>query len=156
MESHRSVNLPLKRERNLENLLTPMLVVAAALERDGRILLQQRAFSTMHGGLWEFPGGKVEAGETPEAALARELAEELGTRVGTNHLVPVTFASGSTANAPARSLVILLYRAAAFDGEPQCLEGEAIGWFRPEEIAALPMPPLDYPLAAALLRAMGQ
>ena len=91
-----------------------MLVVAAALVGpDGMVLLHRRAFGAVHGGLWEFPGGKVNPGESPESALARELAEELGIAVEEADLAPVGFASGQTAgDDPARALVILLYSCA--------------------------------------------
>lgn len=92
----------------------PMLVVAAALiAADGRILVQQRPLDKHHGGLWEFPGGKVEPGETPEAALARELAEELGIGVEAADLYPVAFSRGSAGDRP---MVLLLYRAERWEG----------------------------------------
>lgn len=130
-----------------------MLVVAAALIRvDGTVLLHRRAFGAVHGGLWEFPGGKVNEGETTESALKRELFEELDILVMENDLKPVAFASGQTQdNAPPRPLVILLYRCARWQGEPRCVEGAGIGWFAPGEIATLAMPPLDYPLARQLV-----
>ena len=138
---------------NLENPFTPMLVVAVALVRaDGCILMQQRNFSAVHGGLWEFPGGKVEAGESPEIAAVRELQEELAVWVDPASLEPVGFASGMTegANSARRPLVILLYACTAWDGVPQPCDAEAIGWYLPEAIRRLRMPPLDYPLADAL------
>lgn len=130
-----------------------MLVVAVALEgADGRILMQQRYFSAVHGGLWEFPGGKVEAGETPEIAAGRELEEELAVRIEPAALVPVGFASGMTAGAgdAQRPLVILLYACNAWQGMPHAREAEAIAWHAPDAIRELRMPPLDYPLADAL------
>lgn len=130
-----------------------MLVVAVALTgADGRILMQQRHFAAEHGGLWEFPGGKVEPGETPEHAAARELAEELGVGIEPAALRPVGFASGESAGkdgAP-RSLVILLYACSEWQNTPQPLDAEAIAWHAPEAIRDLDMPPLDYPLAEAL------
>jgi 8-oxo-dGTP diphosphatase len=130
-----------------------MLVVAVALMRtDGRILMQQRNFSSEHGGLWEFPGGKVEPGETPENAGVRELEEELAVRIDPAALAPVSFASGWTAQgrAPRRPLVILLYACDAWEGTPHAREAEAIAWHAPAAIGDLRMPPLDYPLADAL------
>jgi 8-oxo-dGTP diphosphatase len=126
------------------------LVVAAALiAPDGRICLQQRPLGKNHGGLWEFPGGKVEPGEHPRAALVREIHEELGAHLSEQALLPVGFADSPPA-AGGAGLVILLYACRAWAGEVRCLEGEAIGWYPLQEIAALAMPPLDYPLAAAL------
>jgi 8-oxo-dGTP diphosphatase len=127
----------------------PLLVVAAALVReDGRVCLQQRPPGKQHGGLWEFPGGKVESGEAPRHALARELAEELGIAVDPEALAAVGFAEGPLGQGG--SIVILLYACRRWTGEPRCLEAEAIGWHLPGDIAALAMPPLDYPLARAL------
>lgn len=128
-------------------------VVAGALGRaDGRLLMHLRPEGKHHAGLWEFPGGKVEPGEMPVAALVRELAEELGIVCNANDLVPCGFAEtpgtdGGGQGSPA--LVLMLYRLAAWQGEPQALEGGAVGWFTPDEIAALPKPPLDEALAAS-------
>lgn len=138
---------------NLENSFTPMLVVAVALAgADGRILMQQRSLSAVHGGLWEFPGGKVEAGESPEAAAIRELHEELAVRIEPASLLPVGFATGVTEGESRgqRPLVILLYACTSWKGVAQACEGEAIAWCPLETIHRLPMPPLDYPLADAL------
>lgn len=144
---------------NLEKSFTPMLVVAVALaDADGRILMQQRNLSAVHGGLWEFPGGKVEAGESPETAAARELYEELAVRIEPASLMPVGFASGMTegGSGARRSLVILLYACTAWDGVPHAREHEAIAWHAPETIHRLSMPPLDYPLADALCGFLGR
>ena len=138
---------------NLENSFTPMLVVAVALVgADGRILMQQRSLSSVHGGLWEFPGGKIEAAESPETAAVRELHEELAVRIESASLLPVGFASGVTEGGSSgqRPLVILLYACTSWEGVPHAREHEAIAWYRPETIHGLPMPPLDYPLADAL------
>ncbi len=125
-----------------------MPVVAAALVAgDGRVLLQQRPRGKQHGGLWEFPGGTVERGETPEAALVRELGEELGIVVDPAELVPVCFASAA---AGARHLLLLLYVARRWTGAPRPLDAAALAWVAPREMAEWPMPPADYPLAAAL------
>ena len=130
------------------NKSPPMLVVAGALAlADGRVLLQQRPEGRQHAGLWEFPGGKVEPGETPEAALVRELGEELGIRVDPAALSPAAFV---TAPLPGRTLILLLYRVAAWAGEPRALDAAALAWVPPAAMAAWPMPPADYPLAAYL------
>lgn len=143
----------------LEENLTPLFVVAVALVGpDGQILMQQRHLQAAHGGLWEFPGGKIEAGESPEIAAVRELQEELGVRIAKAALQPVGFASGVTATVgeggrePVKPLVILLYAAHAWDGVPEAREASAIGWYPSCELADLAMPPLDYPLAQALCR----
>jgi len=129
---------------------TAMLVVAAALERaDERILMQQRPAGKAHGGLWEFPGGKVEPGENPRDALVRELEEELAVTVESAALTPAGFADDAGGEGR-RAIVILLYTARAWNGEPRAMEGGACGWFTREEIAALDMPPLDYVLLAGL------
>lgn len=127
-------------------------VVAGALESgDGRWLMHLRPQGKHHAGLWEFPGGKVDAGEMPAAALVRELAEELGIVCDVSDLVPCGFAErGGDGASPA--LVIMLYRLARWQGEPQALEGGGVGWFTPDEIASLPKPPLDTELAARLFR----
>ncbi len=125
-----------------------LLVVAAALvATDGGVLLQQRPPGKQLAGLWEFPGGKIESGETPEAALVRELAEELGIVVNANALVPVTFASAGLGT---RQLLLLLYLVRDWEGEPRALEASALRWVRPGAMHALPMPPADVPLVAAL------
>lgn len=140
----------------MENFSTPILVVAVALiDAQGRILLQRRRLGSEHGGLWEFPGGKVEAGETPKTAALREIEEELAVRLDPARLVPVMFASDAAAPPPPRrSYVILLYTCRFWQGEAECRDGEEIRWYAADELAALEMPPLDYPLAAALLAAI--
>jgi 8-oxo-dGTP diphosphatase len=118
-----------------------MLVVAAALVRqDGTMLVQQRPTGKHHAGLWEFPGGRVEPGETPEAALVRELAEELGIDVDPADLVPSTFASGRGVDRP---LVLLLYRTTRWAGEPRAIEAVDLRWGSPADLRALSMPPGD-------------
>ena len=120
-------------------------------------MLQRRRIGGVHGGLWEFPGGKVEPGESPESALLREIEEELGIRLDQSALLPLTFASGPAQPPKSlRPLVILLYTCRAWHGDPFCHEGEEIRWFSPDALAELEMPPLDYPLAGALLKAIGE
>ncbi|MDR2857670.1 MAG: (deoxy)nucleoside triphosphate pyrophosphohydrolase [Novosphingobium sp.] len=131
-----------------------MLVVAAALIDSGnRILLQRRRLGSEHGGLWEFPGGKVEAGETPQIALLREIEEELGAHLDPAALTPLSFASDTIAPPPPRRpVVILFYTSRIWRGELVCRDGEEIRWFGIDELSALEMPPLDYPLAEVLSR----
>lgn len=128
-------------------------VVAGALDDgDGRLLMHLRPEGKHHAGLWEFPGGKVDPGEMPAAALVRELAEELGIACDSNDLVPCGFAETGPQRGASPALVLLLYRLARWQGEPQALEGGAVGWFTPDEIAALPKPPLDSELAVRLFQ----
>lgn len=130
-----------------------MAVVAGALARgDGRLLMHLRPEGKHHAGLWEFPGGKVETGEMPAAALVRELAEELGIVIEAVDLVPCGFAEAGGQGRGGPALVLLLYRLTRWQGEPRALEGGGVGWFTPEEIAALPKPPLDAELAARLFQ----
>ncbi|MBX7526541.1 (deoxy)nucleoside triphosphate pyrophosphohydrolase [Qipengyuania vesicularis] len=131
-----------------------MPVVALALtDGAGRWLMHRRPEEKHHGGLWEFPGGKVEIGENPPQALIREIGEELGIALSPADLAPVGFAQESFESS-ARPIVILLYRCARWEGEPQALEGGAVGWFTPEEVASLDKPPLDVSLAGALFQKM--
>lgn len=125
-----------------------LFVVAAALIDDqGRILLQQRPPDRSMAGLWEFPGGKVEQGETPEQALVRELAEELGIRVDVISLTPLSFASEALGTS---HLILLLYAARDWAGEPAALHAAELKWVVPSAMAQLPMPPADRPLARLL------
>ncbi len=129
-----------------------MLVVAGALCRsDGTWLMHQRPLAKHHGGLWEFPGGKVEAGEVPVFALIRELQEELGITIAADQCEPVGFAQDISGGGD-KAIVILLYRIEHWDGDPQALEGEAVGWFAPDAVVALDKPPLDIALAQQLLQ----
>ena len=131
---------------------TVIWVAAVALVRnDGRVLMQRRRRDRAHGGLWEFPGGKIERGESPEFACQREIAEELGLWLKPAALRPVGFASAAQLRQPGlQPLVILLYSCRLWRGEPRCLDDEEIDWFAPQALAGLAMPPLDYPLAVAL------
>lgn len=112
--------------------------------------MQKRRADRAHGGLWEFPGGKLEAGEAPQIGLIRELSEELGIRIAAQSLQWVAHASEDLPGA-GRPIVISLYTCRSWQGEPQCLDAEELGWFAPAEISALAMPPLDVTLAEALL-----
>lgn len=123
------------------------MVAAALVDGEGRILLQQRAPGRAMAGLWEFPGGKVEEGERPEAALARELEEELGIGVDLAALTPAAFASADNEGRP---MLLLLYLCREWRGEPRPLDAAALQWVRPAEMGALPMPPADAPLIPLL------
>jgi 8-oxo-dGTP diphosphatase len=125
-----------------------MIVVAAALvDADGRVLLQERSAGRQMAGLWEFPGGKVESDELPEAALIRELKEELGIETDTACLAPAAFASAPLGD---RHLLLLLYICRKWRGTPQALDAAALTWVRPAQMFALPMPPADKPLIGIL------
>ncbi|WP_188056364.1 (deoxy)nucleoside triphosphate pyrophosphohydrolase [Sphingosinithalassobacter sp. CS137] len=125
-----------------------LFVVAAALvDADGRVLVQQRPPGKPMAGLWEFPGGKVEHGEAPEAALARELTEELGIGVETACLAPATFASEPLGE---RHLLLLLYALRKWSGVPEARHASALRWLRPVELHRLEMPPADKPLIGLL------
>ena len=125
-----------------------VLVVACALiDADGRILLAQRPPGSKMAGLWEFPGGKVEAGERPEQALIRELDEELGIKVAEACLAPLTFASHAYDDF---HLLMPLYVCRRWQGTPRAREGQSFAWVRPARLADYPMPPADRPLVAML------
>ena len=127
-----------------------LLVVAGGLVGpNGTWLMHRRSFEKPHGGLWEFPGGKVESTEIPCEALVRELREELGIHVQTKHCMPAAFAEEMRSDAP-QAVVILLYTLRQWEGEPRAIEGEGVGWFTREEMGALDMPPLDRELMAQL------
>jgi 8-oxo-dGTP diphosphatase len=137
----------LRSDVNVQKIPTTVSVVAAALIGvDGRVLMHQRRFGGELGGLWEFPGGKVEALESNETALARELAEELGVVVD-----PVDLTYLDSSSEPGNPHVIALYTCRCWAGQPRCLTGEAIAWVPSASLLDLAMPPLDVPLARALL-----
>lgn len=127
------------------------VVALALLDHNDRVLMQRRPQSRAHGGLWEFPGGKVEPGEGPAAALVREIAEELAIAVDTADLVPLTFAANPEGEGQ-RSLVLLLYTCRRWHGDPVPEPGAELQWVNSPALSALAMPPLDVPLAAALQR----
>lgn len=126
-----------------------LLVAACALvDADGRVLLTQRPEGKKLAGLWEFPGGKVESGETPEAALIRELAEEVGLITKEACLAPLTFASHSYDEF---HLLMPLFVCRRFEGTARGLEGQALKWVRPRDMRDYPMPPADEPLIPYLI-----
>lgn len=138
----------------MQKISTPLVVSAVALlDSTRKVFMQQRNLASMHGGLWEFPGGKLEPGETPDGAGARELAEELGIALRAEDLIPVGFAADSGQDpAIGRPVIILLYACLRWQGDPIAHEAEAVSWFESSAISQLAMPPLDYPLAAQLHR----
>ena len=123
------------------------VVAVALLAADGRVLMQQRRLASEHGGLWEFPGGKVEPGETPEEALIRELREELGVTTKVACLAPLTFASHTYETF---HLLMPLFVCRRYEGIPQGLEGQVVKWVRPNALRDYPMPPADEPLIPIL------
>lgn len=125
-----------------------VLVAACALiDADGRILLAQRPPGKSMAGLWEFPGGKIEQGETPERALVRELKEELGLSTETSCLAPFAFASHAYETF---HLLMPLFLCRKWSGVPTGREGQAIKWVRPANLTDYPTPPADVPLMAQL------
>jgi 8-oxo-dGTP diphosphatase len=146
--SHTSINKTLQGDEKMEENPTMLLVVAAALtNQSGEILLQKRSEGRFMAGLWEFPGGKVEAGESPESALRRELKEELGILVEHQKLTPLAFASEPL---DGRNLLLLLYVCHGWQGTPQPLDAAELRWLRPADMRMLDMPPADIPLVSAL------
>ncbi len=130
-----------------------VLVVACALvDADHRILVTQRPEGKQLAGLWEFPGGKLEPGERPEAALIRELNEELGLVVKEPCLAPLTFASYAY---EAFHLLMPLYICRRWEGTPVSREGQALKWVRPGKLRELAMPPADEPLIPPLIDLLG-
>ena len=123
------------------------VVAVALIDGEGRVLVQRRPAGKMMAGLWEFPGGKVEPSETPEAALIRELAEELGIVVDPAMLEPAAFASEPLAG---RHLLLLLYICREWGGTPAALHAEELLWCPPEGLYNLAMPPADLPLIGRL------
>jgi 8-oxo-dGTP diphosphatase len=123
------------------------VVACALIDADGRVLLAQRPADKAMGGLWEFPGGKMEPGEAPESALIRELREELGIAVKEACLAPFTFASHAYTDF---HLLMPLYLCRRWEGTPQPLEHQALKWVWPKDMASYPMPPADLPLLPML------
>jgi len=127
----------------------PMLFVAAGalVDADGRVLIAERPEGKAMAGLWEFPGGKVRDGETPETALIREFEEELGIDTRESCLAPIAFASHRYDEF---HLLMPLYVCRVWQGTPTPLEGQKLAWVRPPRLADYPMPPADAPLVAML------
>lgn len=136
-------------EKTKQNQSIPVLLVVAValIDADGRILLTQRPEGKGMSGLWEFPGGKVEKGETPETALIREIKEEIDVDISHSCLAPITFASHSYQEF---HLLMPLYVCRVWEGTPVPKESQSLKWVRLENINDYPMPPADIPLIALL------
>ena len=128
----------------------PILLVAACalVDADNRVLLAQRPEGKSMAGLWEFPGGKIELGETPEETVIRELHEELGIQTKVACLAPLTFASHSYEGF---HLLMPLFICRRFEGTPMPREGQTLKWVRPNRMREYPMPPADEPLIPFLI-----
>ena len=142
-------------EVNTSPPLTTMTLVSAValIDRDGRVLLAKRPYNKTMAGLWEFPGGKIEVGETPEEALIRELYEELGINTSASCLAPLNFSSHSYAATEANRafhLLMMLYVCRRWQGRPHPIEGGELKWVRPQKIRNYPMPAADISLIATL------
>lgn len=141
-------------QRRLSKLDKMLLVSAAALiDVDGRVLLAQRPAGKFMGGLWEFPGGKIEANETPEEAIIRELHEELGIDTSKSCLAPLSFAShyyNASDDGGAFHLLMMLFICRRWEGKPHPIEGGALKWVRPHQLRNYQMPAADIPLISAL------
>ncbi len=123
------------------------MAAVALVDIDGRVLIARRPEGKAMAGLWEFPGGKLQAGETPEAALVRELREELGIDTRSSCLAPIAFASHAYEDF---HLIMPLYVCRVWQGSVTAREGQELAWVRPARLADYPMPPADQPLVAML------
>ena len=146
---------PMTAKTNTGLAVTKMVLVSAValIDRDGRVLLAQRPDGKAMAGLWEFPGGKIESGETPEVALIRELHEELEIDTAASCLAPLSFAShtyAATKTHPAFHLLMMLYVCRRWQGHLRPVEGGQLKWVRPQRLRDYPMPAADTPLIAAL------
>lgn len=126
---------------------TVLVAAVALIDPDGRVLLAQRPDGKSMAGMWEFPGGKVEPGETPEAALIRELHEELGIETWNSCLAPLTFASHAY---DGFHLLMPLYACRKWQGIARPQEGQRLAWARARDLRSYPMPPADIPLIPML------
>ncbi|MCP4205850.1 MAG: 8-oxo-dGTP diphosphatase MutT [Shimia sp.] len=126
---------------------TVLVAAVALIDVDGRILLAQRPKGKSMAGMWEFPGGKIEAGETPEVALVRELKEELGIDTWESCLAPLTFASHSYEGF---HLLMPLFACRKWNGIPSALEGQTLAWVKAKDLRNYEMPPADIPLIPIL------
>ena len=127
----------------------PLILVSAValVDADGRILLAQRPAHKSMGGLWEFPGGKIEAGESPEVALIRELQEELDINTSESCLAPLSFASYAYDDF---HLLMMLFVCRRWHGQPRPVEGGTLKWVKPNQLRDYPMPPADIPLISVI------
>ena len=138
---------------NLAGINMLLVSAVALIDRDGRVLLAQRPEGKPMAGLWDFPGGKIELGETPETALMRELDEELSINTTASCLAPLSFTSHSyaaTNTQQAFHLLLLLYVCRRWQGRPRPIEGGMLRWVRPQQLREYPMPEADISLIAAL------
>ena len=125
--------------------MTPLAVVAGVIIRDGCVFISKRPQNKARGGLWEFPGGKIETGEAPEEALVRELKEELGIEVRVKNIYDAKI------NAyPDRTVLVLFYECEITEGEPTALEAEEIAWVAPKDITKYDFAQADKPVAARI------
>jgi 8-oxo-dGTP diphosphatase len=145
---------PLKRADRLADRVEAAgeALAVALIDADDRVLIAQRPEGKALAGLWEFPGGKIDQGERPEAALIRELQEELGITVKEACLAPLTFASYAY---PEFHLLMPLYVCRRWDGFVQSREGQALKWVRAKDLRQYPMPPADEPLIPPLVELLG-
>jgi 8-oxo-dGTP diphosphatase len=143
------------KKRIIESSSHPIVEVAAAalIDSSQRILVTQRPEGKDFAGLWEFPGGKIEHGETPEWALRRELQEELGITIDLATALPLTFVSHSY---PRFHLLMLLYTVTGWQGECRGYDNQAFQWVEPAILSQLAMPPADVPLVGALQQKVGK